>query len=204
MNLPPQPRPHESGGVPVISDTSAIFDGSLSLEVMSKIWYFEIGAGFALGQRLGVPNQVVATRRVELVVVDHRHAARIPVRLVRDVPHEPRLGWIGDLENRRAVPLHLSRDRVEQRLHLGEALMVPHVYPVAVRGVGLRRHDERRASLQVVVPDQAYVLCSFGERIGSGGGRWIIYGRRGLASGRTANTAATTSTARPSPPVGST
>ena len=40
MNLPPQPGPHEFGGVPVISDTSEIFDGSLSLEVMSKIWYF--------------------------------------------------------------------------------------------------------------------------------------------------------------------
>jgi len=38
MNLPPHPGPHEFGGVPVISETSAIFDGSVSLVVMSKIW----------------------------------------------------------------------------------------------------------------------------------------------------------------------
>jgi hypothetical protein len=35
--VPPQPGPHEFGGVPVISETSVIFDGSLSREVMSKI-----------------------------------------------------------------------------------------------------------------------------------------------------------------------
>lgn len=37
MNLPPQPGPHEFAGVPVISETSVIFDGSVFLEVMSKI-----------------------------------------------------------------------------------------------------------------------------------------------------------------------
>ena len=41
MNLPPQPGPHEFGGVPVISETSEIFEGSVLLEVMSKIWYFK-------------------------------------------------------------------------------------------------------------------------------------------------------------------
>ena len=30
MNLPPQPGPHEFGGVPVISETSEIFEGSVS------------------------------------------------------------------------------------------------------------------------------------------------------------------------------
>ena len=38
MNLPPHPDPHELGGVAVISDTSEIFEGSLSRVVMSKIW----------------------------------------------------------------------------------------------------------------------------------------------------------------------
>jgi hypothetical protein len=37
MNLPPQPGPQELGGVPVISETSEILDGSVSREVMSKI-----------------------------------------------------------------------------------------------------------------------------------------------------------------------
>ena len=38
MNLPPQPGPQLSVGVPVISDTSEIFDGSVPRVVMSKIW----------------------------------------------------------------------------------------------------------------------------------------------------------------------
>jgi hypothetical protein len=38
MKVPPQPRPQLPAGVPVISDTSAIFDGSVSRVVMSKIW----------------------------------------------------------------------------------------------------------------------------------------------------------------------
>jgi hypothetical protein len=39
MNVPPHPGPHDPGGVPVISETSEIFDGSLPRVVMSKIWY---------------------------------------------------------------------------------------------------------------------------------------------------------------------
>jgi hypothetical protein len=37
-NGPPHPLPQLPAGVPVISDTSAIFDGSVSRVVMSKIW----------------------------------------------------------------------------------------------------------------------------------------------------------------------
>ena len=38
MNGPPHPLPQLSGGVPVISETSEIFAGSVSRVVMSKIW----------------------------------------------------------------------------------------------------------------------------------------------------------------------
>ena len=60
MNLPPQPGPHELAGVPVISETNVIFEGSESLEVMSKIWYFRSMPVSPLRQRFRVANQVVA------------------------------------------------------------------------------------------------------------------------------------------------
>jgi hypothetical protein len=37
MNFPPQPGPHEFGGVPVISETSLIACGLVARSVMSKI-----------------------------------------------------------------------------------------------------------------------------------------------------------------------
>ena len=116
-------------------------------------------------------NQVVASRRlgVEAVVVDHRHRARVHVRLiVRDVPDESRACRVRDLDDRRAVPLHLAGDGIEDRLVVALAVVgrlriaavvrrVADVDPVAVGGIRLRRDHQRLAALQIVVADQPHV-----------------------------------------------
>ena len=125
----------------------------------------EVLAGLALGQDFGVANQVVVARAVELVVVDHRDAARVPVRLVRDVPHELRVRGIVDVQDRRAVPLLLAGDRIQLRLAVPEALVVADVHPAAIRGIGQRGDDQRLAPLQIVVADQAHIVRVFRTRI---------------------------------------
>src|ERR1700681_2565058 len=69
MNLPPQPGPQLLGGVPVISDTSEIFDGSLSRVVMSKIWNLKsLLPGDGIENRLVVALRVVGFLRIVPIV----------------------------------------------------------------------------------------------------------------------------------------
>ena len=105
-------------------------------------------------------------RAIELVVVHHRDTARIAVRVVRDVPHEFRVCRIVNVEDRRTVPLLLSGYRIHLGLAVPEALVVTHVHPAAIGGIGERGHDQRLSPLQIVVADQAHVARIVRARIG--------------------------------------
>ena len=164
--LPPQPGPHEFGGVPVISETSEILDGSLSRRSDVEDLVFEVVSGFALGQELGVPNQVVAAR------ASRTCSRRRPRRrgssgsfhweCARRVSGSPD----PNLENRSPVEFHLPGDGIQQRRLLVKAFVMAHVDPVAVRRVRFRSHDQRRPSLQIVMANQPDILCRLGLRIG--------------------------------------
>jgi hypothetical protein len=130
MNGPPHPGPHEPAGVPVISETREIFDGSVAREVMSKIL-----PRLAFGQDLRIANQVITPRAVELVVVDYGHATRVPIRIVRDVPDEFWIGGVVDVQDRCAIPLFLARNRIHLGLGVPEALVMTDVHPTAIGGI---------------------------------------------------------------------
>src|ERR1044071_4249310 len=58
MNVPPQPGPQLFGGVPVISDTLEIFDGSVPRVVMSQISNLNFCDHHPLcARRMNVPPQ---------------------------------------------------------------------------------------------------------------------------------------------------
>src|SRR5262245_29249783 len=83
---------------------------------------------------------------------------------------------IGDLEDRRAIELHLPGDRIHQRLAVAKTFVVPDVDPVAVRGIRLRGDLQGRPALQIVVSDKPDILGVVGHRIwswgaGAGAGR---------------------------------
>jgi hypothetical protein len=100
--------------------------------------------------------------------------------IVGDVPHEPRLGRVRDLDDRGAVPLHLPGDRVEDRLIVALAVVgclrvgavvrrVADVDPVAVGGIRLRGDDERLAPLEVVITDEPDVVVAVRSRVAAPG-----------------------------------
>ncbi len=127
----------------------------------------QILAGLAFGQDLRVADQVVAPRAVERVVVDHRHASRVAIAVVRDVPDQLGIGRVGDVEDRGAVPLHLAGDGVQLRFLVPEALVVADVDPRAVALVGQRRHHQRLAALKIVIADQLDAARLVGVRVGA-------------------------------------
>ncbi len=119
-------------------------------------------------------DQIVPARgiRVEPVVIHDRHRARVHASyLVGDVPDEFRVGRIGDLDDRRAVPFHLAGDRIQDRLvlHLpivGGLRVAPvvgrmaHVRPVAIGRVRSGVHFQRLTALQILESHQPHVFST--------------------------------------------
>ena len=93
-----------------------------------------------------------------------------------NMPLRRRLRWIGDVDDRRPVVLHLPGDGIQLRLVRPAFFLrgrsaaiirtVSHVNPVAVGCIRSGRDLQRLTPLKIVITDQPYVLGPVRHRIG--------------------------------------
>jgi hypothetical protein len=140
-------------------------------------------AGPAAVAHVEASNQIVPAAAVVLVVVHDRHRPVVGPFLTRNVPDQPWLRGVRNVEEPGPVVLllacngvHLRRIGIRARVWL-----VADVQPIAVGRVRLRNELQRLPALHLVVADEAYVGRAVSHRVRFLlGCRWLL-GRARLA-----------------------